>query len=98
LPGVSPQVLQTVLAARNAGALDRTSLQQLAGSSSAALTAGTEVRTFRVAVRVDFDNGHHSAAEAVILLPDDGPAPYRVLSWQNAFDGAAERPLDFGGR
>jgi general secretion pathway protein K len=98
LPGVSPQVLQTVLAARNAGALDRTSLQQLAGSSSAALTAGTEVRTFRVAVRVDFDNGHHSAAEAVVLLPDDGPAPYRVLSWQNAFDGAAERPLDFGGR
>ena len=98
LPGITPQTLQTVLAARDAGGLDRASLQQLVGNSGAALAAGTEAKIFRVGVRVDFENGHHSAAEAVILLPDDGPAPYRVLSWQNAFDGAADRPLDFGGR
>lgn len=98
LPGVTPQILQAVLAARDAGALDHASLQQLAGGSAAALSAGTEAKTFRVGVRVDFENGHQSAAEAVILLPDDGPAPYRVLSWQNAFDGAADRPRDFGGR
>lgn len=98
LPGVTPQALQAVLAARDAGGLDRQSLQQLVGNSGAGLAAGTEAKTFRVGVRVDFENGHHSAAEAVILLPDDGPAPYRVLYWQNAFDGAADRPLDFGGR
>jgi general secretion pathway protein K len=98
LPGVTPRILQAVLAARNAGGLDQGSLQQLVGGSGSALAAATETRTFRVGVRVDFENGHHSAAEAVILLPDDGPAPYRVLSWQNAFDGAADRPLDFGGR
>jgi general secretion pathway protein K len=98
LPGVTPRVLQAVLAARNAGALDQASLQRLVGNSAAALAAGTERKTFRVGVRVDFENGHHSAAEAVIFLPDDGPAPYRVLSWQNAFDGAADRPSDFGGR
>ncbi len=98
LPGVTPQVLQAVLAARDAGGLDSASLQQLVGGAAPGLTAGTEAKTFRVGVRVDFENGHHSAAEAVIMLPDDGPAPYRVLSWQNAFDGAADRPLDFGGR
>jgi general secretion pathway protein K len=98
LPGVTPQILRAVLAARDAGGLDQASLQRLVGGSAAALAAGTEAKTFRVGVRVDFENGHHSAAEAVILLPDDGPAPYRVLSWQNAFDGAADRPRDFGGR
>ena len=98
LPGVTPQVLQAVLAARDAGTLDKASLQQLVGGSAPALTTGAEAKTFRVGVRADFDNGHQSAAEAVILLPDDGPAPYRVLSWQNAFDGAADRPRDFGGR
>jgi general secretion pathway protein K len=98
LPGVTPEILRAVLAARDAGGLDQASLQRLASGSAASLSAGTEAKTFRVGVRVDFENGHQSAAEAVILLPDDGPAPYRVLSWQNAFDGAADRPLDFGGR
>jgi general secretion pathway protein K len=51
-----------------------------------------------VGVRVAFDNGRRSAAEAVILLPDDGPVPYRVLSWRNAFDGTTDQPLDFGRR
>jgi general secretion pathway protein K len=97
LPGVTPEILQAVLLARNAGGLDQASLRQLIGNSADALAAASGGKTFRVGVRVDFANGHHSAAEAVILLPDDGPAPYRVLSWQNAFDGAADRPLDFGG-
>jgi general secretion pathway protein K len=97
LPGMTPESLQAVLAARNAGGLDQTSLKQLIPNSAGALAEATGGKTFRVGVRVDLGNGHRSAAEAVILLPDDGPAPYRVLSWQNAFDGAADRPLDFGG-
>jgi general secretion pathway protein K len=97
LPGMTPQVLQAVLTARNAGGLDQESLRQLIGSPADSFAAASGGKTFRLGVRVDFDNGHHSAAEVVILLPDDGPAPYRVLSWQNAFDGAADRPLDFGG-
>jgi general secretion pathway protein K len=98
LPGINPQILQAILAAREAGGLTRESLQQLAGSSGTGLSAAAEAKTFRVGVRVDFENGHHGGAEAVILLPDDGAAPYRVLFWQNAFDGAADRPSDFGGR
>jgi general secretion pathway protein K len=95
LPGMTPQTLQGILAARAAGALDRTSLPSLLGSSGEGAAADPG-KSFRVGVRVEFDNGRRSAAEAVILLPDDGPVPYRVLSWRNAFDGATDQPLDFG--
>jgi general secretion pathway protein K len=97
LPGMNPQTLQAVLAAR--ASLDRTSLTGLLGNSGGASSATVDPgKSFRVGVRIDFDNGRNSAAEAVILLPDDGPVPYRVLSWRNGFDGATDQPLDFGGR
>lgn len=96
LPGMTPQTLQAVLAAR--ASLDRTSLASLLGGSGASAAAADPSKSFRVGVRVEFDNGRKSAAEAVILLPDDGPVPYRVLSWRSAFDGATDQPLDFGGR
>ena len=97
LPGMAPETLQAILAARAAGALDRTALAGILGQSAAASETDPG-KTFRVGVRIDFDNGHHGAAEAVILLPDDGPAPYRVLSWRNALDGTTDQPLDFGRR
>jgi general secretion pathway protein K len=97
LPGMTPEIVNAIVAARDAGLLDRKSLPDLLGGvgQGAAADAG---KTFRVGVRVAFDNGRRSAAEAVILLPDDGPLPYRVLSWRNAFDGTTDQPLDFGGR
>jgi general secretion pathway protein K len=97
LPGMTPQVVQAIVAARDAGTLDRKSLPGfLAGLGQSAAAAADVGRTFRVGVRVAFDNGRRSAAEAVIVLPDDGPVPYRVLSWRNAFDGTTDQPLDFG--
>jgi general secretion pathway protein K len=98
LPGMTPEIMQAIVAARDAGGLDRNSLADLlrgAGQGAAAADAG---KSFRVGVRVSFDNGRRSAAEAVILLPDDGPVPYRVLSWRNAFDGTTDQPMDFGRR
>ncbi len=98
LPGMTPEIVQAIVAARDAGTLDRTSLPDLmrgVGQGAASTDAG---RAFRVGVRVAFDNGRRSAAEAVIVLPDDGPVPYRVLSWRNAFDGTTDQPLDFGRR
>jgi general secretion pathway protein K len=53
---------------------------------------------FRIGVRVEFDNGRRSAAEAVILISDGGSTPYHVLSWQNALDGTADQRMDFGRR
>ena len=100
LPGMTPETVQAIVAARDTGALDRKSLPGFLaglglGQGAGAADAG---RSFRVGVRVAFDNGRRSAAEAVILLPDDGPVPYRVLSWRNAFDGTTDQPLDFGRR
>jgi general secretion pathway protein K len=96
LPGMSPQVLQGILAARQAGTLDKESLAGLLVGSGQSMAAADAGKSFRVGVRVEFDNGRRSAAEAVILLPDDGLVPYRVLSWRNAFDGATDQPIDFG--
>jgi len=101
LPGMTPEIVQAIVAARDAGTLDRKSLPGFLagqGQSAAAAAAADVGRTFRVGVRVAFDNGRRSAAEAVIVLPDDGPVPYRVLSWRNAFDGTTDQPLDFGKR
>jgi general secretion pathway protein K len=100
LPGMTPETVQAIVAARDTGTLDRKSLPGFLaglglGQGAGATDAG---RSFRVGVRVAFDNGRRSAAEAVILLPDDGPVPYRVLSWRNAFDGTTDQPLDFGRR
>jgi general secretion pathway protein K len=98
LPGMTPEIVNAIVAARDAGTLDRKSLPGFLaglGPSGAAADVG---KSFRVGVRVAFDNGRRNAAEAVILLPDDGPVPYRVLSWRNAFDGTTDQPLDFGRR
>jgi general secretion pathway protein K len=98
LPGMTPEMVQAIVAARDAGMLDKTTLPGLlggAGQSAAATDAG---KSFRIGVRVEFDNGRRSAAEAVILLTDDGPVPYRVLSWRNDYDGATDQPMDFGRR
>jgi general secretion pathway protein K len=100
LPGMTPQTLQGVLAARASGNLDKNSLPSILGNgNSGEAAASTDPgKSFRVGVRIDFANGRRSASEAVILLPDDGPVPYRVLSWRNAFDGATDQPQDFGRR
>jgi len=49
------------------------------------VTAETD-KTFRVTVRVAFDNGHSENAEVVVLLFDDGDQPYAVLAWRDGFD------------
>jgi len=99
LPNMTPQTLQRILAARAAGTLDQETLASLMGEAGAGGGGAQQTsKTYRVGVRIDYENGRHSGAEAVILLPDDGPDPYRVLSWRNAFDGATDQAMDFGGR
>ena len=94
--GMTPESLQGILAARAAGTLDRAALPSLLGQSEAGSSSADPGKSFRVGVRVDLANGRRSAAEAVILLPEDGPVPYRVLSWRNALDGTTDQPMDFG--
>jgi general secretion pathway protein K len=42
---------------------------------------------FRVKVAAALDAGRRITAEIVILLLEDGPEPYRILSWTDDFDG-----------
>jgi general secretion pathway protein K len=85
LPGMTPDRLYGILGQRGPGAANARIVQGLLGSSQGASNQGS--KTTRVTVRVAFDNGRRVGAEAVILLLDDGDEPYRVLSWQDDFDG-----------
>jgi len=98
LPGMTPEIMHGIVAARDAGVLDRKSLPNMLAGVGQGAAAAEPGKSFRVGVRVAFDNGRRSAAEAVIVLADDGPVPYRVLSWRNVFDGTTDQPLDFGRR
>jgi general secretion pathway protein K len=85
LPGMTPERLQAVLAQRGDPRADPRALPGLVGGEAATLAASA---AYRISVVIDFDGGRRSAAEAVILLLDEGDEPYRVLSWRNAADGS----------
>jgi general secretion pathway protein K len=85
VPGMTPDRLNTLLTLRAAGAQNAQDLQALLGSNPAGFMADAGKVT-RVSVRVDFNNRRQVRAEAVILLLDDGDAPFRVLSWRDDFD------------
>jgi general secretion pathway protein K len=95
LPNMTPQMVQRILAARASGALDQQTLSDLTGGSGGGQPIN---KAYRIGVRIDYQNGRRGGAEAVILLSDDGPDPYRVLSWRNGYDGATDQAMDFGGR
>jgi len=93
LPNMTPQMVQRILAARASGGLDQQTLADLTGGSGGGQQTS---KVYRVGVRIDHQNGRHSGAEAVILLSDDDPDPYRVLSWRDGYDGATDQAMDFG--
>ncbi len=86
LPGMTPEMLQEMLARRGDPALDPRTLLALTGNDQAATLAGA--KAYRINVAVAFDSGRRADGEAVILLLEEGGEPYRVLSWRNASDGA----------
>jgi general secretion pathway protein K len=84
LPGMTPERLNEVLVQR-AALTNPKALGQLLGPAQGGTTtqAGS---TFRVDAEINM-RGRRMRAEAVILLMDDAPDPYRVLSWADDFDG-----------
>jgi len=82
-PGITPNMLSALAEARRTAA-DPQSLQGVLGvlSSVATIEGGD---TYRVQVRIRYDNGRQEASEVVILtgLQD---RPYRVLYWRDSFD------------
>ncbi|MGY4622970.1 general secretion pathway protein GspK [Bradyrhizobium sp. USDA 4486] len=90
LPGMTPETLQQVLRDRADPKLDPRSLVSLAGSANAT-TDGS--RAYRLTVVAEAPSHRRNSAEIVILLLEGGDEPYRVLSWHNAYDGSAGKPL-----
>lgn len=86
LPGMTPDRLDAVLQQRAALPNDARPVLQLLGAAQANATAGAS-NAVRVRVQVGLPRGRRINAEAVILLLQDAPDPYRVLSWTDDFDG-----------
>jgi len=85
IPGMTPGLLSTLAEARKTAA-DPQSIGRLLGALPLQGVVGIEGgNTYRVQVRIRYDNGRQEAAEVVILtgLTDK---PYRVLWWRDGFD------------
>src|SRR5262249_61632621 len=85
IPGMTPGLLSALAEARKTGA-DPQSIARMLGALPLQGVVGIEGgATYRVQVRIRYDNGRQEAAEVVILtgLADK---PYRVLWWRDGFD------------
>ncbi|HTV33380.1 MAG TPA: type II secretion system protein GspK [Methylocella sp.] len=61
-------------------------VKNLLGTAAANVALGGR-KAARVAVHVTFDSRRKVNADVVILIEESGQEPYRVLSWQDDFDG-----------
>ncbi len=87
---MTPEALGEVLRDRADPKADPRALVSLAGSGNATLEGS---KAYRLTVAVETPARRKSSAEIVILLLDGSNEPYRVLSWHNAYDGSAGKPL-----
>jgi len=89
LPGMTPGQLQEVLRERGNPNISPQSVAALTGGSGTAEGA----KAYRLSVAVESPVRRRGSAEVVILLLDGADEPYRVLSWHNALDGVAGKPM-----
>jgi general secretion pathway protein K len=84
LPGMTPDRLLNVLNARAAGVGGNALLEMLGPARAFATIASSPA--VRVTVLIRADNGRQTRSDAVILLIENAPEPYRVLAWRDAYD------------
>lgn len=84
LPGMTRERLNAVLAQRQATG-DRQSLLALLGPAQKYATLEGS-KASRVTVHTDFDDGLRMSSEVVILVFEEGPDPYSILSWHDGWD------------
>jgi general secretion pathway protein K len=87
LPGMTPDRLPGILAQRRAGPKNAQVVLAALGAAQASASAEGG-KAIRVNVGVAFDNGRRMSSEVVIWMVDEGPEPYRVLSWHDGLDDA----------
>ena len=92
LPGLTPERLNAVLAARRGAAGDGQAILALLGPAQTHATTEAS-RASRVNIDISFENGRRMKFEVVILVFEEGSEPYSVLSWReiDALDNAAAR-------
>jgi general secretion pathway protein K len=88
LPNMTPERLGNVLQLRMSPPASGQT-QSSDARATASLAANAASRSFRINIRTALENGRRVTAEVVILIPEDGDEPYRVLSWRDDFDGAS---------
>jgi len=91
IPGLTPNLLSKLAEARSAGA-DAQAVGRLLGTLPLQGVVSIEGGdTYRVQVRIRYDNGRQDASEVVIVtgLTDK---PYRVLWWRDGFDALSTLP------
>ncbi len=88
LPGITPELLNTILMQRRRSAEELRSILPSLGAAQQFVTFESSP-ALRVSIGIVFDSGYRSTAEVVILLFDQGKMPYSILTWQNDRSAAA---------
>jgi general secretion pathway protein K len=85
IPGMTPNLLNALAEARRTAADPQAVSRMLGGLPLQGVASIEGGDTYRVQVRIRYDNGRQEASEVVILtgLTDK---PYRVLSWRDGLD------------
>ena len=86
IPGITPNLLQSLAEARRTGGTDSQAVARMIGTLPMQGVVSVEGGdTYRVQVRIRYDNGRQAAAE-VVIRTGGGDKPYGVLWWRNGFD------------
>lgn len=85
VPGMTPELLNYVLAQRTLGREAVEPLVARLGQNPLASVAGS--KSYRITSRISFDSGRRITSEVVIFMLEGGVEPYRVLTWRDDIDG-----------
>jgi general secretion pathway protein K len=94
IPGITPHLLQSLAEARRTGADPSRLLGALPMQGVVSIEGGD---TYRVQVRIRYDNGRQAAAE-VVIRTGGNDKPYSVLWWRDGFDALSNTGLQPGPR
>ena len=96
LPGMTSERLDAVLKQRDVRPINADKVLALLGEGRTVATIEGS-RATRVTVQINFDNGRVVGSEVVILVLDDANQPYRVLSWEDDFNGPSTGQKPYAG-
>jgi general secretion pathway protein K len=97
IPGITPNLLQSLAEARRTEGADSQAVARMLGTLPMQGVVSIEGGdTYRVQVRIRYDNGRQAAAEVVIRTGGGGDKPYGVLWWRNGFDALSSTGLQPG--